>query len=515
MPTAITLPSCLMDCYAVLFPKLDFSRVAFFAGMPFGVSGPTDGFTMASGGPSPDIHVYVDPYEPCNPHTFLVIAHELVHVVQIQGMAGGGHIPGSWAAYYTSQALGCAGRSKCDNPLEKEAYDYANGGGCGTNGKVKSFIDAQLSSQAPCVCLPWPTPTSGYIEALQANSDLVMVRSTVGRTWCTLINWPLDVVAGAFSIFGFSSTGGAIGAAIGTVLGAIGGAFGGLLGIWLGAAIGAVVGGAIGWAIGEVIDWIDDLISGPSARIWFTAFDGKNWVIPDIPVSQNDHSRTSHKPTLAPYNNKLYAAYRASDSDDIWYNVFDGFSWLANDIKITQGGHTKTSEGPALAEYNGKLYLAYRSSANDDLWYNVFDGSSWLANDIKITQSGHTKTSAEPALAVYHGLLYLAYRAGDDEDDLWYNVFDGSSWLANDIKITQNGHTKTSRGPALAVFNDLLFLAYRAGDDEDEMWFNVYDGTSWQAQDTRITRNGRVLSAEGPALASFNQFLFMVYRDNS
>ena len=34
MPTAISLPSCLMDCYKALYPRLDFSRVAFYSGLP-------------------------------------------------------------------------------------------------------------------------------------------------------------------------------------------------------------------------------------------------------------------------------------------------------------------------------------------------------------------------------------------------------------------------------------------------------------------------------------------------
>ena len=34
MPTAISLPSCLMDCYKALYPQLDFSRVAFYSGLP-------------------------------------------------------------------------------------------------------------------------------------------------------------------------------------------------------------------------------------------------------------------------------------------------------------------------------------------------------------------------------------------------------------------------------------------------------------------------------------------------
>ena len=97
MPTVVTLPACLMDCYKVLYPNLDFSRVAFYSGLPAGYLGSADGFTMASGAAIPDIRVYIEYYKPCSKDTFLTIAHELVHVVQIQGMLGGGHIPGSWA----------------------------------------------------------------------------------------------------------------------------------------------------------------------------------------------------------------------------------------------------------------------------------------------------------------------------------------------------------------------------------------------------------------------------------
>ena len=58
MPTLISLPSCLMDCCKVLFPKLDFSRIVFYLGLPPGASA-ADGFTMSSGGPSPDIRIYL------------------------------------------------------------------------------------------------------------------------------------------------------------------------------------------------------------------------------------------------------------------------------------------------------------------------------------------------------------------------------------------------------------------------------------------------------------------------
>jgi len=90
----------------------------------------------------------------------------------------------------------------------------------------------------------------------------------------------------------------------------------------------------------------------------------------------------------------------------------------------------------------------------------VFDGTAWLANDLEITQNGRSQTSKRPALAVYGKQLYLAYRGGDS-DDIWYNVFDGNSWLAQDISVTQGNSVQTAEGPALAALAPYLYMAYR------------------------------------------------------
>jgi hypothetical protein len=519
MPSPFSLPPCLLDCYKVLYPNLDFSRITFYEGMPAAAGSPK-GFTMSAGGPSPDINIYVSAYQPCSKDTFLTIAHELVHAVQIQGMTGGGHIPGSWSAYYLSHWLGCAGRgAKCDNELEKEAYDFADGG-CSGNGQLRDFIDTQTHGALPCKCTgpPWPTPNTvgaqSFVEALKA-SGLVKTESRVGRTWCSLLNWPLTLIAGVFSVFGFSNTGGAWGSGIGIVAGGIiGGIIGGYLGGPLGAIIGAYLGALLGGLIGGFIGWlVDTLFSGPSARIWFTAFDGASWVIPDIPITHDGHTRTSHGPALAVFGNQLITAYKGSDSNDVWYNWFDANGWQAQDKEISQNGHTQTSEAPALAEYNGKLYMAYKGGSSTDIWYNVFDGVNWLPQDLEITQGGHTKTNKGPALAAYNGKLYMAYKGGSS-NELWYNVFDGANWLAQDIKITQGGHTLTSATPALAVYDNLLYMAYKGGSS-NELWYNVFDGNAWLPQDIKITTDGHVKTGRGPALVAAPPYLVLVYRDDS
>lgn len=279
MPSEIKLSPCLMDCYRALFPKLDFSRVAFFLGLPFPISlAARGGFTMAAGGrPSPDIHVYVPVYDPCDEEIFLIIAHELVHVVQIQGMTGGGRIPGSWTAYYMSYYLGCCficHGSDCSNALEKEAYDYANG--CdpanGKLGKLRTFLDGSpiIQGKAPCDCSsspPTPTVLPGsqtYVEVLQSDPDLIVVSSHVGRTWCSLLNWPVDAVVGLISIFGFINTGGFVGAVLGAIaaagyFGFIGLLIGGPLGAIVGAIVGIVLGSLVGGVVGAVVGWIGSL----------------------------------------------------------------------------------------------------------------------------------------------------------------------------------------------------------------------------------------------------------------
>ena len=268
VPTRIELPPCLLDSRRAVFPTLDFSRVVFYLGIPRGVAG-ASGFTMCSGGPGADIRIYLKTYDPCSTATFVLVAHELVHALQIQGMVGGGRIPGSWVTYYLSHALRGGGRGGGrTNDLELEAYDFTNGRSSGGRGELRAFVDTHLGGAAPCSRAasgsPTSTPTSttvrgqSYAEALTAHGTPTKTTSSVGHTWYSLLTWPATIIAGAFSVFGFSSTGGALGAlggiAAGAVTGGVVGALrrgplGAVLGILAAAYAGGIVGGAIGWAV--------------------------------------------------------------------------------------------------------------------------------------------------------------------------------------------------------------------------------------------------------------------------
>jgi hypothetical protein len=367
-----------------LFPTVDFSRVAFFTGFPFLLDNGQNGLTLPSSGFSSQINVYLrgSLYDPCGFESFLVVAHELVHVLQIQESLLGGRIPGWWVGRYLGCWLGWLHNGTgCDNRLEKEAYEYANGcpdkaGG----GALRTCLTDSGLAQAPCDCsdLPWyhrslvPDTTVTFFDELPRICPDLVKKDSTADSWKCLLTW-------------------------GLLLALIGGILYG-------------IGSIIVQIVRSIIDWVGGLFGGSKSWIWFTAFDGTDWFIPDVPVTRNDHTKTSAGPAATVFNGKLYMAYKSGSDRDLYYNVFDGQSWLDQDIHITKGGHTKTSAAPALAVFNGKLYMAYKSGSDDDLYYNVFDRQSWLDQDIKITRYGCVYTGRSPALAEFGKLLYLIYR---------------------------------------------------------------------------------------------------------
>jgi hypothetical protein len=391
MPTRIYPPACLLEVFDdYLYPTIDFSRVAFFTGMPPVLGwGPQQGLTMPAGGFSSQINVYLreSAYNPCDLRTFLLIAHELVHVLQIQQSFLGGRIPGWPVGNYVGCWLGWLGNgADCDNSLEREAYEWANGCPPDHSGGILRFCLTNSQPklpQSPCDCsdAPWyrrslvPGTTFTFFDELPRACRGDVKTDSDAESWMCLLS-PWALIAALVSGF--------------------------LWGI-----------GSIFWqAVTSIIDWVGGLFGDSKSWIWFTAFDGTDdtWFIPDVPVTQHGHTRTSASPALAVYNGLLYMAYRSSGDDHIWYNYFDGHSWLDQDRPITQHGHTRTSASPALAVYNGLLYMAYKSSGDDDIWYNVFNGQSWFGEDYRITRYGSVYTGIAPALAGFGQLLYLIYR---------------------------------------------------------------------------------------------------------
>src|SRR5262245_25667397 len=109
-----------------LFPTIDFNKVHFFKGIPLGLDVGQGAITTESLG---EQRVYVRSVSEASFcyttkfRLFLIISHELVHVLQIHN--GGSRL--SWYPRYITCWIMAGFSSKSGNCYEEEAYTYADG----------------------------------------------------------------------------------------------------------------------------------------------------------------------------------------------------------------------------------------------------------------------------------------------------------------------------------------------------------------------------------------------------
>jgi hypothetical protein len=78
-----------------------------------------------------------------------------------------------------------------------------------------------------------------------------------------------------------------------------------------------------------------------------------------------------------------------------------------------------TSVGPALAAFGNRLYAAWKGMDNDqDIYWSSFDGTSWSAQH-KVPGVG---TSVRPALAVFSNHLYMAWKGMDNDQNIYWTA---------------------------------------------------------------------------------------------
>jgi hypothetical protein len=114
-------------------------------------------------------------------------------------------------------------------------------------------------------------------------------------------------------------------------------------------------------------------------------------------------------------------------------------------------------------------------------------------------------TSAGPAVAVFDGLVYVAWTGKSSPYHLWYSTYNGKTWSAQ--KEVPSALTGQVEGPALAVFNDKLYLSWLGqSTSAPAVWYSAYNGSTWSAQAKVPSALG--LPFTSPALAAYNGDLY-------
>jgi hypothetical protein len=127
--------------------------------------------------------------------------------------------------------------------------------------------------------------------------------------------------------------------------------------------------------------------------------------------------------------------------------------------------------------YNNLLYAAWKGETNDDrLFYDTFNGTTWKSQE----QIFGVASSIGPSLATFQNKIYAAWRGdiyaaceGDSGDQrLWYASFDGSKWSTQ----AQIPSVASSIGPSLAVFDNKLYASWKGEGSDQSLWYASFDG---------------------------------------
>ena len=207
---------------------------------------------------------------------------------------------------------------------------------------------------------------------------------------------------------------------------------------------------------------------------------------------------SSNGPSLAVFQNRLYAAWKGLGNDTrMFYSSFDGNNWSPQQIGVGGG----SSNGPSLAVFQNRLYAGWKGLGNDTrMFYSSFDGSSWSPQQVGIGGG----SSNGPSLAVFQSRLYATWKGLGNDTRMFYSSFDGNSWSAQQVGVGGG----SSNGPSLAVFQNHLYAGWKGLENDTRMFYSSFDGNGWGPQQPGIGGG----SSNGPSLAVFQGRLYAAWK---
>lgn len=473
------LPDCLASAYQAIYPNIDWTRVHFAVGIPT---------LLNKGQPAITQQSYSDQtisfrddvtQDFCSEETFLLIAHELVHVLQIQNSLGGGYIPGSWVFnYVTCYTLG-GFTDTAGNCYEDEAYLFSNANfdhGYSQKGLLRDAIDSGKLA-LPCTCsspssfgLPAPAMPAQqfsdsvvrlHLQKFQAHCD---IRRCMGEFFNKLgpfafllapVIFVMALLAMIFTIGGINTgtlVGLGIGGIGGFVLGAAAGAFLGFLGAILVGALFGFLGAFLGGLIGSLLQDLFDAIFGGDSGGGINLVSG-NDVALNFPGSRVTFEHTREQVALALGAVNLWVAWAGTDNQVNVMTLQKGAK--PNKVTFEQINNC----GPALAfDPSSNALVVCWQGFDGRLNFRLSTDFGLSFNAGKITFGPQGPADATPGILFLNSFLYMAWIGSGNKLNLWgFSGLWSTSIFQRELSATTFGQGTAA---IAAASNGRVFLAY-------------------------------------------------------
>jgi len=206
---------------------------------------------------------------------------------------------------------------------------------------------------------------------------------------------------------------------------------------------------------------------------------------------------SDERPALANFNNLTVLAWAGLggvEAHKVHYSTFDGNSTAVGEIP-----GALTTSAPGLASTAQSVYLATTPPDADhsiDL-YASNDGATFDAIGPLCDAYRCARTLAAPALAGQGAILYAAWSTPNGA--IGYATYINGVWSIAAQPIP-NARTRPGTGPALTLYQNRLYVAWLAPDEQSVAVTSAtlpLSSTSWSGQPIRITAQSHVAPALG------------------
>ena len=194
------------------------------------------------------------------------------------------------------------------------------------------------------------------------------------------------------------------------------------------------------------------------------------------------------------FNDKDWVFWKDANSNTVLYTCGNDQTWSPSSYAFT----FSSDKVPGVTTYRNQVHAAYKDPGSGAIYWSVYN-QGW-GDAIRISSA---YTNAPPALAVYNDQLFLAWSTNESTPKLSYCWFDGTNWSA-----PQKTSQPVIDGPAMVAHNGELFFACATGDSSPIACLRYSNGTL--AAPEIIDSN--YISIFGPALASNGDELWMTWK---
>jgi hypothetical protein len=169
---------------------------------------------------------------------------------------------------------------------------------------------------------------------------------------------------------------------------------------------------------------------------------------------------------------------------------------------------------PALASFHKELYAVWQGQSSPyHIWYSAYDGSTNTWSSETTVPSALTNYRTGPAAAVYNGDLYVAWLGQSSPIHIWYSAFNGSTWTTQAEVPSALVHISSTVG--LASYKGKLYLAWTGESSPYAVYYSAFDGTSWTAQSSIPSSSSDNYQATDTPLTAFDGNLYASWETGS